>query len=186
METNLNWWIGQVAGVVAFTITAIGFFQKDEKKLKTVLTVSGIFWMINFWFLGSYTSFVITLINTIRQLISRIYHESSYEKRLKLTYFFVIVNIIGGVLSWQNWISIFPTLAAIVVTIALFLWKSKKMRVGLFLSEACWTVNNIYYANIGGLCANTLNIPLLIFHILKKDRYMEKIEIKKDLYKNNK
>lgn len=168
-QENINWWIGQIIGVMAFSITAFGFFQKDEKKLKTILTISGLFWMANFWFLGSYTSFYITLINTIRQLVSRIMHDSSYEKRLKLTYLFVSITIAGGILSWQTWISFFPTCAATITTISLFLLESKRMRTGLLISECCWTMNNAYYMNFGGLFADALNIPLLIYHIVKKD-----------------
>lgn len=169
MSQEIKWWIGQIIGVIAFSITAYGFLQKDEKKLKTILTISGLFWMANFWFLESYTSFYITLINTIRQLVSRLMHDTEYEKRLKLTYLFVTITIIGGLLSWQTWISFFPTLAAVITTIVLFLWEAKKMRLGMLTAELCWTINNIYYMNIGGLLANTLNIPILIYHIIKKD-----------------
>mgnify|MGYP003334358252 CR=1 FL=1 len=166
---NLGWWTGQIIGVIAFSITALGFFQKDEKKLKTLLTISGFFWMANFWFLGAMTPFIITLVNTIRQFISRLYHNANEEIRVKLTYLFVGINIIMGFLSWQNWVSFFPTLAATMATISLFIWDSKKMRSGLLTSEFCWTVNNLYFMNFGGLCANGLNIPLLIYHIMKKD-----------------
>lgn len=170
MESHsLSWYIGQAIGIVAFIITAIGFFQKDEKKLKTLLTISGFFWIANFWFLGAYTPFFLTIINTIRQLVSRVYHEADYKVRMKLTYLFVVINIIMGIISYQNWISIFPIIASVVATIALFIWESKKMRSGLLISEFCWTINNIYFMNIGGLCANTLNIPLLCYHIIKKD-----------------
>lgn len=169
MEHGLSWWAGQVIGIIAFVITGVAFFQKDEKKLKTILTISGLFWMANFWFLGSYTSFLITLINTIRQLVSRVMHESDYSKRVKLTYLFVIVTIIVGALSWQSWVSFFPICAAVITTVSLFLWESKRMRTGLLISEFCWTVNNLHYMNTGGLLADTLNIPLLIYHIIKKD-----------------
>lgn len=168
-QEGMNWWAGQIIGVMAFIITAFGFFQKDEKKLKTILTVSGLFWMGNFWLLGSYTSFYITLINTIRQLASRVMHDSTYKKRLQLTYFFVVITILSGVLSWQNWVSFFPTCAATITTISLFLWESKRMRIGLLFAEFSWTVNNLYYMNFGGLFADGLNIPLLIYHIIKKD-----------------
>ena len=168
MEHELSWWTGQALGIVAFIITGIAFFQKDEKKLKTILTISGLFWMANFWFLGSYTSFLITLINTIRQLVSRVMHDSDYSKKIKLTYLFVIITILGGVLSWQSWVSFFPICAAVITTVSLFLWEAKKMRKGLLISECFWTVNNLHYLNTGGLLANTLNIPLLIYHIVKK------------------
>lgn len=168
-EHNLNWWLGQIIGIIAFSITALGFLQKDEKKLKTLLTISGFFWMANFWFLGAMTPFVITLVNTIRQFISRIYHDSSEKFRTNLTYLFVVINVVMGIISWQNWISFFPTFAAVMATISLFIWESKRMRSGLLTSEFCWTINNLYFMNFGGLCANTLNIPLLIYHIMKKD-----------------
>ena len=43
------------------------------------------------------------------------------------------------------------------------------MRLGFLSSEACWCVNNLYYHSIGGLCANAINFPLLIMHILKNN-----------------
>ena len=45
---NLNWWIGQIIGIVAFCITALGFFQKDEKKIKNTTDSQWFFfgWLI--------------------------------------------------------------------------------------------------------------------------------------------
>lgn len=154
--------IGQILGVIAFFCTSYGNLQKDEKKLKTILALSGFIWMLNFWYINAMTSLVITLINTIRISLSSYMHHSSYKSKLTYTIIFIIINIIAGIYTYQNYFSLFSVIAAIISTVTLFILKDKNLTYGLFGNEFFWTLNNICYFNIGGLLSNT--ISYIIFY----------------------
>lgn len=159
--------VAQIIGFIAFVVTAYGFIQKDEKKLKIVLTIANLIWFAHFFALSAYTACAIIFVIGIRQGISTYYHHADYKFKLKLTYIFIPINIVTGIISWNNWVSFFPMIASIFATVAMFVLEGKNMRKGMLAAEFSWLVNNLYFMSFGGLAANFVNSSLLIYHIFK-------------------
>lgn len=162
--------IGQIIGVIAFFVTVFGFIQKDEVKLKKWLTIASCVWVVHFIFLKSYTGAAIVTTIAVRQAVSTYFHHAPEDFRLKLTYGFFVVNLIVAIITWQNWISFFPFLAASLATVAMFLWNGRKMQKGMLTVEGFWFVHNVFFMSFGGLAANFANGLILGYKVLKTEK----------------
>lgn len=169
--------IGQLIGIIAFVITAFGFLQHNDRKMKIILTIATFIWVVHFFLLSAYTASAVVFSIAIRQFTSTYFDNHPFSFKLKMAIFFGIVHSIVSFIVWQNAISIFPLISALSATISMFLLSGKKMRWGMLLAEVSWFIHNVYFISFGGISANVVNSLILLYHLFKNnDKKMSDIE----------
>lgn len=144
--------IAQAVGMISFFLGIVCFFQKDDRKLKTVMLIMNINNAIHFALLGAWTAVGASIFSVIRTGIAL-----KTSSRV-VAYLFILVLLVFGLITSNRWQDLFPIMGACIGTYALFCLSGIKMRIAFLLGAICWLTNNIIVGSIGG---TLLEITLL-------------------------
>ena len=155
--------IAQALGFLSFALGMIGFYQKDDKKLKIIMTIFSLNHMIHYLLLGSILSALSALLAALRNGIA-IYISS----KVFATIFIIISVSLGGYLANSIW-DMWAILGMSIGTYAVFVLKGVQMRIAFLIGATCWLTNNIIVGSIGGtllegtlICVNLVTIIRLL------------------------
>ncbi len=135
----------QLFGYLAFLFGASAYLQKNDKRLKVLLSLDCICCVIHFWMLGNYPASVANVISMLRTATA-IRWAPSWRAAL----FFTVLTIVSGAAVAQSWWSVFPIAGSSVATLAIFLLTGIRMRCTILLATILWLINNIHSGSIGG------------------------------------
>lgn len=144
----------QILGYLASAILIAGYAIKSDKKTKTILIFSSLFFTAHFFLLGALTAAIICAINAIRNVTSIFYHGSK-----AMFFIFMTVYILSGYFTYQNFIDVLPLTAAILTCAGMFLLSGVNFRVLIVIAALLWIVHNVVVGSIGG----TINSVILFF-----------------------
>lgn len=143
---------------LAGTIFSLIAVQKRKKvqllKYNTLASFCAIF---HYVFLGAWSGMAAKIIATVRNGIA--VYEASKNKTSKLIpAFFVTLYIIGGIVSFESWISLLPIAAASIYTVAIYTVDVSKIRKYALLGSSLWLIYNICVFSIVGIISETIFI----------------------------
>jgi hypothetical protein len=91
---------------------------------------------------------------------------------------FIIVSVVAGVLTWEDWYSFLPPLAMILTTVSYWMKNETKIRLITFPSSPCWLVFNIITGSVAGIVTECVVMSSLIIAIVRYD-ILKKNKVKK-------
>lgn len=159
--------IGQIVGIIAMLTMCISYqFKKSPQIFLTQLIASFLF-SVHFLLIGAYTGLILNAVELLRGYL--LYRE---DKKWTGSYPVIIIITalmgLGGILTWEGWYSLFPTLAMVAGTPLLWTRKEKVIRfTGLFLISPFWLIYNIRVLSIAGIINESLNIGSIIISLIR-------------------
>lgn len=162
--------IAQLLGFASFTIGIYAFYQKDDKKLKIIMTVFNLNHAIHYLVLGTIVSALSALLSAFRTGLS-IYISSKW-----VAFVFIVFGVIsGGYLADSIW-DLWAILGMSIGTYSLFVLKGIPMRIGFVIGAMCWLTNNIIVGSIGGILLEATLISMNVITIIRLLRDKRKAE----------
>lgn len=154
----------QIMGIVAATIAILSFQVKNNVGFYAMQGVSGFFFAVNFFILGSYTSAVFNLFNVVRGL------GFTFEKNEKpyITLWGMnIIYIVITALTYSGPLSIMLCAAQIIADFGMWTRSASKMRIVQFLLVSpMWLANNIIVGSVGAIICEAFNMcSIIVFFI---------------------
>ena len=141
--------IAQLLGIIGAAFNIGSFQLKSNKKLILSQFLGSSFFLFNYLLLGAYTGCFMNGMGVVRNFIFL-----GGEKTRK-PYILILINvalIVGTILTWQSFLSIFPLIGMIAATVAMYLNNGKVIRATqLFISSPAWLVYNFASGTIGGV-----------------------------------
>jgi hypothetical protein len=134
----------QLVGYLAFVLGIVTFAQKDDKRLKLLLVVQSLTYVVHFWLLGEQAASAAAFVTALRTL-SAVKTRSGW-----VCAFFLLFGVGLGGRFVTTWFSVLPVIASSIGTIALFNLSGLRMRLALFAATLLWLVNNLFSGSIGG------------------------------------
>ncbi len=174
---NISWidwynFTAQIVGFIAVWILLYGLSQKDDIKSIKIVTVSLLFWAINYALLWLISALLVTFIGFIRMYFSLRYKWNMYAFSFLLALIF---------LSWYfsydgTIISMLPIIASLFWIVAFQLYSWVKMRLILLFSWFLWLAYWIMVENIT-LIINEVLVGLVMISTIIRMEFWEEDKI---------
>lgn len=134
----------QLVGYVALVLGVLAFLQKSDKRLKVLISVESVAYVIHFVLLGNYPASGSAAVSCLRTL-SSIRFRSAW-----LMAAFIGANLMVGVVFAKGVAGWIPVVGSALATFAVFRLRGVVMRLALLACTALWLTNNILSGSLGG------------------------------------
>ena len=134
----------QLVGYLAFFLGITAFAQRIDWRLKFLVASECVAYTLHFFLLGNNAAAVSAALSALRTFASLKTHSPWVAG------FFLVLNLVLGMAVANSWTAIFPIMAGLSGTVAVFLLRGVGMRLLLLCATLCWLTNNILSGSIGG------------------------------------
>lgn len=142
--------VAQLFGYLAFVIGVAAFWQRDDRRLRYLVTGLSLTYTVHFTLLGNPAAAAGSGISAVRTLLT-LYTRSPWVAGLV-----VLSNIVFGLAVASSWQHLLPLAGSIIGTLAMFFLDGIALRLTLLSGTALWLTNNILSGSIGGAALETL------------------------------
>ncbi len=122
--------IGFIPSVIAITSLQSG----NRKKILVLQFICSIMWFSHYMMLGAYTIAMTNVINMLRAVVCY-YNDKDWAKSNAIPVVLSVMYIIGTAFTWQGLSSVFPCIAMILTTIALWSHDMRITRLLFFINS---------------------------------------------------
>lgn len=143
--------LGQIVGFIALALCIVAFASKNDDRLLAILILGNVAFATQFALFGAWTASAITALIILRIILARRMPGS-----VPATVLFVCATAAVAAVTWEEATDIFPLVAGIVGTIAMFMLRGIAMRIALAVAALCWAAANAYIGSVGALAAELL------------------------------
>ena len=159
--------IAQIIGF-AGSATAISSFQcKSNRSFFLLQTLAGVIFTIHFILLGAYTGLWLNVMGIIRGFVMYNGLKPWARSRYALAGLEVLM-LLGGLLTWEGYISLLPTVAMVVGTYFMWTQNAKNIRLAqLCIVSPCWLTYNIAVMTYSGILTESFNIISVVVSICR-------------------
>lgn len=168
MQNILNI-IAQAIGLIALVFSLASFQFKSRRGIMAAQMTASLLFAVQLFMVGAITGGCLDLISFVRTLIFSNNTKKWASSKLWL-YFFAIVMIITGILTWQDYTSILAILGSLLSTVALWMKEPKNVRrISLFVGP-CWLIYNLIHGAYTGALNELIAMASIIIGIVRHDR----------------
>lgn len=160
-------WIGQIVGMVATAALVSSFQCRRERTIAAFWTASAALFVLHYLLLGELSGAVMESALLLRNLLA----VSRKPWVLRRSTMWVLLALIVGaaLLSWEGWFSLFPLLALIGSTVALWSDKARVIKTTqLLVTSPAWMVYNIHVLSWAGIVCETLDIVSVLVYFIRE------------------
>jgi hypothetical protein len=157
----------QIVGYLATAVNISAFALTRDAALKRTLAAGSVLLAVHYAMLSSWTSALTVLFIASRQGLAVFAPQFGARRRLILGIAYLALFTAILVLTWIGPISIWPWLAAINATYALFWLSGVRMRSQLMASDVFWLINAVLVGSAGHFVASIIAITINLLVIRK-------------------
>lgn len=149
-------------------ITLLSRTKSDDEQLIKLSLLAALLWMTHYYFIGVMAPAISSLLAAIRYFIE--YKFKNIRKKIKIILGIIISIIMASIIFIEgpSYINILTFMAAVIVSFSVFLFKNKKLRIGLIIADLIWIVINILSYSIGGVLFDIIAIIITVFTLVKR------------------
>lgn len=133
----------QLLGYLAFALGVAAFLQRSDRRLKLLLAVESLAYVVHFALLGNPSASGSAFVNVVRLALSTRYRSPWLAAAAVATYLGVGVAVAHG----AGWL---PVVGGALGSIAVFTMDGVRMRLVLLVCTGLWLANNVLSGSIGG------------------------------------
>jgi len=135
----------QIVGYVALVLGVAAFLQKNDVRLKVLLSGEGLAYLVHFALLGNFPASGSAGLSCVRNLVS-LKSRSPWWVLV-----FVAANVAVGYFCAQTPVGWLPVVGSCMATAAVFWLRDIPLRLVLLVSTVSWLINNVLSGSIGGV-----------------------------------
>ncbi len=140
----------QLLGYVALVLGVAGFLQRDDRRMKLLVTGECLAYVAHFALLGVPSAASSAAVSAARMGLS-IRFRSAWLAALT-----VAVNVALAVAVSTHGLGWVPVFGSSLGAVAVFTLRGIPMRLVLLASTACWLANNVLAGSVGGTVLESL------------------------------
>ncbi len=162
-------YIGNFFGFFAVALFVLSYQLKKRQAIIVCNTVSRLFYVIQYLFLGAFEGAIIDFIAT---LISALVVKKSGEgKRVRVT---VAVLLYVGIIAssavlYKNIFSLLSFLGVSLELFSLLFSKEKNIRIFSLAGQPCWLIYNAHFKAYSSVVGNVITIISIITALIRYD-----------------
>ena len=159
-------YIAQLLGIIALVILIMSFQKNKKDTLLKYQIFSSLLFALQYLFLNAISGCLMNLMTMARNLIYKKFNDKIPIKYLILV---IICMIILSFISYNGIISLLPTLAVIIYSIALWQKNLTVTRIAEIISCSLFIIYNIKVLAISGFVSTLIEMFSAIIAIYKFD-----------------
>ena len=125
--------IGQILGGVAIILGFASYQMKTQDKLIFVHTLTTFVFVLQYLFMGAIPGMALNIVSMIRGIVYYFRNKKGSNDKITPIIFAVLMGI-TGIITWDNWYSVFIFLALIINTLCMSLSDPQKVRISLLVT----------------------------------------------------
>lgn len=150
--------IAQIVGFIAFFASIIAYHKDKKKKILNCMAISNVLNLIHYLLLQAYSGCITKVIAIIRYIVVINKDKNKILSSKFILIAFVLVYIVVAIFSYTNIWSIFPVMAAVSYTIAIWVGNEKTIKEVGLEGYFLWLIYNISILSISGSISNVICI----------------------------
>lgn len=163
---NLGMIFGQLMGLVAVVLGFVSYQMRTQKQLLAAQIATTVAFCIHYYFIGASSGMVLNLLGIARNLAY--YHrDKPLLSGKKCPIFFAVVMGMVGLLSWQDYYSIFVVLGLVINTICLSFTDPQAIRKSILVTSPMVLIYDAFVFSIGGMIYESVAIISSIIGIVR-------------------
>ena len=162
--------IAQVFGLLGVIFYLLSFQFKKRSGILLVNTISRVFYVLQYLFLGAFDGMAMDLLGLISALLASLTKPLS---RMQKAVIFLTINLAilaTGFVLYRNLFSLLAIAAILLETTALWLQNERYLRILSLLSAPLWLIYNLSALAFGSALGNALAILSLSIAMVRFDR----------------
>ncbi len=165
--------VAQMVGALAFLISLLAYHKKRKEKILGSMIVSNVLNLIHYFMLEAYSGCVTKIIAICRDIF--IIVKSKYKKLNSIMFLilFILVYCIVAIVTYNNVLSLFPIIAALVYIISIWNGNEIVIKKTAFATYFLWLAYNIFVFSISGIVSNVVSIISTFIAIINYDKNKE-------------
>lgn len=150
-------------------------FLDKKKNMLLNMFISNALCLLVFGIAGLHSAFITTITITIRSFLFMF--RDKYKTNF-VFYFCLILHIISGVVDFSGFISLLPSITAVISIFILWFGNEQQIRLGLLIPDLIWF---IYYIISGIYISAIFNFITIIFKFVSyiKNHKLNKFQMNK-------
>ena len=148
---------GQVLGVVAIALGVLSYQMKTRKGLVLVQLLTTITFATHYFLIGAWSGMALNAVSTVRNILF-----FGVEKRggscRKLSFVFAAIMAVVGILTWQNWYSVFMVAALSINCIGMGYTNPQSTRKSILITSPMALIYNCFVWSVGGVIFEAMSI----------------------------
>ena len=158
----------QIIGIIGFSLGVSAYLSKSDNTLKALISIASFVMAFHFYLLGAYVGAGAALFSGLRSGLS------IFQKAKILAPLFFLAYAPLAYFGYENWIDVFPLLAGLIGTYAMFYLEKIPMRYMLFIGTSFWLLHNILQFSLGGILLEGFYLTANALTIIKLKKASEK------------
>ena len=139
-------WIAQFSGVLGLAVMVRSLFKEQKKEMLFFVILNGLFFSIEYFFLGAFAGMFSNLFGIFRTMIcSRKETDERVNKKVFL-WGIMIIYLIIGIAGFDGWISLLPILASEIYVVSIWQSNITYIRYGTASMVVLWFIYDLIVA----------------------------------------
>lgn len=150
--------LSQLLELLALGTTLLSYHLKTKQKIFQGMCIANILDITHYLFLGAYSGCLTKVVAFIRNLFIVFKEKHSKLNHVFFLFLFLICYVVLCILTYQNYFSLLPFLAAMIYMIVV--WDGNELQVKrvAFFCYFLWLVYNISVYSIVGVLSNIISL----------------------------
>lgn len=163
--------IGQILGIVALIFSAGSYQMKSQKSIVMFQIFATLSFTFHFAMIGAVSGAASNLIALSRNIIFYLRYKYSWAQKKVWLYIYIALFIFSGIYTYNGIISVIPTIAIIISTLAFYTQDPQGTRKKILVSSPMWLVYDLLNQSYAGMFNESL---VIISNITAYIRYAKK------------
>ena len=146
---NVLYMIGQALGVVAIVLGVLSYQMKTRQGVVLVQLLTTITFVIHYFLIGAWSGMALNAVSTVRNVLYLYLGKKGSSPKAWSVVFAVIMSAVG-ILSWQNWYSVFIVAALAINCLGMGCEDPQSIRKSILITSPLALIYNCFVWSVGG------------------------------------
>ena len=124
-----NYYLSQILVIISTIFIGASYLAKNKKQVMLLCVIYCIIYGTHYMLLYAYTGMIMSLISATRNIYFFFYEKNKNRNNLFSLILFIIVEIISGIICYQDYFSLVSIAANIISTYSIWQHDIKKYRI---------------------------------------------------------
>ena len=155
-----------IIGFLGIGANALIYQQKTGKRLLMLKLISDVLWALHYFLIGGYSATVIAVLGVFRESVFFNQDKKWAQSRLWLL-LFIVISIIGSILTLKGIFSLFPMLASVISVISFGFNKPKLSRILAIPISCLMMTYDIVFSSYMGIVNECFTLTSTIIALIR-------------------
>jgi inner membrane protein len=166
---TMNQVIIQGIGYTALLSVILSFQKNNRSKILLFLSFANILFIFHFSLLHAWTGVAMNVVGALRTILFYQKDTKVWAQQTIWMYVFMGAFILVGLITWTNYASLFPLLAGVTDTFALWKRSTKSIRFFMLIPRPLWFSYDFLVGSYAGMTTEVFVLASIIIGILRFD-----------------